>query len=419
MSQNESQHIIDGLDKLSHDGVLQKLADLRDEHREYKLPRFNIFDVLHVTWRELPHSDFLQFLLDPKSNHNWGTAFLDLFLNQVCDVADGNDHAKMEVLREWQYIDILLKDESKHLIVVIENKITSGEGEGQLESYWCKIQEKYPDPDWTKKFIYLTPAGLSPSHSAYQAVGYDAIAQLIDKLMAEVFTLPSWELDPADKANVKSAVRQYVQMLRRHIMTDKEVRELSLEILREHLSSIQYLHSFYASWQKEMTNKIRDGLKLLISKEPEHIFADHHLPNYMRFGIKSLQDVQELQAPPDMKRTLWTPSGQLLLFVLNNQPGSLVVELFLYCDDEVIRDKMKPIREKTEKLAENTPPFHAGKLVSPWLRIYSRPLLTESDYQACDERKLLESLENSWRKFMEGDFEQIEQALTMVLLEQP
>ena len=407
---SDGQSIYVGLKKLGGSGQLEHLAHLIHSQLDHKHDRFNIFDVLRVTWLELPHSNFLAFLLDPEAKHGWHTTFLELFLGEACgyDIQGfGPNH--MEVLREWKHIDILLRDESRQLLVIIENKITSDEGEGQLETYWREMKAYYPG--WTQIGIFLTPRGAAPSHSAYKAVGYHDIVQLIDRLLQK----PISGLNSDDAENVVSSVRQYAQMLRRHIVADKQVAELSQRIIHEHHATLRHLNEFYASWQKEMVRKIADKLKAYIQKSSE-LYSDESFPGYIRFGITSLQHVPELNAKHYVDRKLWTPSGQLLLFVAHNQTHSLRVELFLFCEQDDIRSRMQPVRDKLEHLAAITSPFHAAHLSGPWIRIYSRELLPETDsgYLDCDEDKLLSHVGEGWNDFITSDFPYIEKALQSI-----
>ncbi len=56
----------------------EQLRDL-----EEALTRFNLFDAIGATHKELWHSDFLAFLLDPAENHGLGDGFTRLFLAEA------------------------------------------------------------------------------------------------------------------------------------------------------------------------------------------------------------------------------------------------------------------------------------------------------------------------------------------------
>jgi len=88
----------------------------------------------------------------------------------------------LEVSREWQDIDILLRNESNHLVVVIENKIDATEHSAQLERYWKAARTHFPGENILG--IYLTPDGEKSSHDEFVSIGYEQIAEVIEGLAA-------------------------------------------------------------------------------------------------------------------------------------------------------------------------------------------------------------------------------------------
>ena len=168
-------------------------VDNRDlERLEALLDRFNIFEATGFIRQERRHSDFLAFLLDPKGNHGLGDAFVKSLLQRVLLTA-GNvpisvtpeeleqwDLNRMEVRREWQYVDILLLDGDHKLAVIIENKIDSGEHSGQLQRYLEVVGQHYRG--WRIIAVYLTRGGDPPSHECYLPVAYDLVCEVIDSL---------------------------------------------------------------------------------------------------------------------------------------------------------------------------------------------------------------------------------------------
>jgi PD-(D/E)XK nuclease superfamily len=105
-------------------------ADLdRIRALDKNLRAFNIFEVLRVQRRELQHSNFLAYLLDPSAGHGLGAAFLERFLAGVVD--QHPNEARMSitkadlehsfVVREWENKDILTRNIRLPLVCVIEN----------------------------------------------------------------------------------------------------------------------------------------------------------------------------------------------------------------------------------------------------------------------------------------------------------
>jgi len=144
---------------------------------EALLDRFNIFEAIGMVSRELNHSQFLSYLLDPRKNHGLGNLFIKRLLQNVLSIADeGEDRAlmpisaielelwdleRMTVQREWHRVDILLRDVEHRLVVLIENKIKSGEHSDQLQRYLDVVEEHHAG--WRIVPLFLTPDGTPPS----------------------------------------------------------------------------------------------------------------------------------------------------------------------------------------------------------------------------------------------------------------
>ena len=107
------------------------------EKLEAIVDKFNIFSSLGIINQEIRHSNFLAWLLDPKETHNlsdyFTTSFLKLATNNdtnenpelnIIDI-DTLDLTSLQVYREWNNIDVLLVDDDKKVVCIIENKVNS------------------------------------------------------------------------------------------------------------------------------------------------------------------------------------------------------------------------------------------------------------------------------------------------------
>ena len=86
-----------------------------------RLSGFNLFDVLRVDKAEIRHSNVLAWLLSPDGSHGLGPIFLRRFLSRLLmeSAPENLSHtpsqvelmnlADVEVLREWQHIDVLVR----------------------------------------------------------------------------------------------------------------------------------------------------------------------------------------------------------------------------------------------------------------------------------------------------------------------
>lgn len=125
------------------------------------LNRFNIFDATDMRRREVKHTKFLAYLLNPSESHGLADSFLMAFLSTLPrDHIPGMClmmlHTEMaEIFTEWGgiktgkkgRIDLLIKipihnDLDRFFIVALENKIDAKQGEMQL-SYYTKLLSNF------------------------------------------------------------------------------------------------------------------------------------------------------------------------------------------------------------------------------------------------------------------------------------
>lgn len=202
---------------------------------ESLLTRFNLFEAVGVVRHELRHSDFLAYLLTPSQHHDLGAVFLKELLQAVLLMTEGDgavsssgldawDLSQATVQREWHHIDILAVDDVNRLAVIIENKIGTGEHSGQLDRYHDDISRHYPG--YKIIALFLTPDGDVPSHQHFHPMSYTLVGEVIEKIVQDNRAT----LD----AEVVMILEHYVQMLRRHIVSDSDVAKLCREIYQQH-----------------------------------------------------------------------------------------------------------------------------------------------------------------------------------------
>ena len=139
-------------------GIAQLKYLAKQQQRE-----LDLFQVLRVQDSELVHSNFLAWLLDPEGTHAIGSHFLRGFLECSIraaherdipivpnDTINSIDWSGTEVLREWQFIDILVLNRKTRFACAIENKIWSDEGfshngQSQLTTYRRLLEKEFPE----------------------------------------------------------------------------------------------------------------------------------------------------------------------------------------------------------------------------------------------------------------------------------
>jgi len=367
---------------------------------EALLDQFNLFEAIGVARQELRHSDFLAFLLDPHQSHGLGDAFAKRLLQRALLAADDDaapiapispidldvwSLAGMTVQREWRNVDLLLVDEAHRLVVVIENKIGSGEHSGQLGRYLQIAAEAHPG--WRLLGLYLTPDGDVPSDPRYLAVGYDLVCEIVEG----VADRRSPSLDPA----VHTAMTHYARMLRRHVVSDSEIAELCQRIYGRHRRAIDLIYEHRESQQAA----IKDVLLALITSTSQ-LKPDFSDNKWIRFAHAGWD------TPAMMSGRGWTRSGRILLLQFTNLPDSLTLRLYVGPGPAATRQRL------FNAARTGRPPLQVvGEDTNRWTPIYSRPFLGPDDYVDASAATLEARIEQQWADFVQDDLGQIVDAL--------
>ena len=253
---NEKE-IISSLSSLVKDPNIEKLS--------LELNSPNFFSILNITDREIRHSNFLAWLLSPKESHNLSTIFLKWFLKEIFSderiiwanefSIESMDLHNVEVFREWQNIDILIKHPK--FVIAIENKINSKEHSSQLERYFRKVNDSYPDIE--KAFIFLTIDGIEPE-SDQDTLNYISIDYGLVRTITEII-LSVYKDSLSNR--VKYYIEDYLLVLNRYIMKEHESVKLAQELYKNHRVAIDFI----IENKPDRLSEIREIIESTIARE--------------------------------------------------------------------------------------------------------------------------------------------------------
>jgi hypothetical protein len=365
-------------------------ADL--ERLESLANQFNIFEAVGPPRQEKRHSYFLAYLLNPQQNHGLRDVFVKRLLQRTVaaskktnlpvtpielDIWNLDD---MEVSREWQNMDILLLDETNNLVVVVENKIGTGEHSDQLERYWQILRHHHPK----KRIlgIYLTPDGEEPSHESFLSLDYGQVATLIEDIVANRTSI----LNP----EVRTLLLHYAQMLRRHIVSESEIADLCRLIYKKHQKALDLIFDH----RPDQLASRSEFLRSLIAAQPD-LVEDFSTKNYIRFALKKW-DSQKLKSGQG-----WTRSGRVFLFEFHNFEDSLKLKL-------MIGPGPLEVREKVFQLALNNQPLlkpQSKSLNKQWNEIFNRNFLSSKSYHDLSEEDIQAKIREQWEQFLGNEMQ--------------
>ena len=401
---------------MSLEDRLSELVDDEDfRGLDRRFGRFNIFEAMGNVRRELEHSNLLGYLLTPERPHDLGADLLRRVLRafieklprerrplRALDVVIG-DLDDAIVHRERNHIDLLIEVPTLKLVVVIENKVGAKAADGQLARYKVRTRAAYPD--WRHLFVFLTPDGADPEDVDYLPFSYVDLAGVIAGLTAERAINHS--------GDVVLILRHYLEMLRRHIVPDEELKEIALRIYERHREALDFIFESRPE-PGNLLGVVRDALK----KGPS-LREDRQVSSIVRFVPEEWDSVVALNACP---REMWTKTGRNLLFEVK----SFATPAYDFSDRILLSLILGPgtpeLRNHFFSRARAAPSvFRGGSKASgkDWTTLYSIELLTKAAALKMDDEQKVAALDAAWTTFASKDLPQLTKAILEIAGEAP
>jgi PD-(D/E)XK nuclease superfamily len=173
--------------------LLQSVRMAKREGR-WRRAQFDLFEVLGLTRRELSHSSFLAWLLDPAESHGLGDAFLRQFMMSAAGEEPPSTvdlTVSLELHSGDGRFDICVKGDSWCLVV--ENKIDATLSIGQRVRYqaYCDRLKGRDQQAW---LVYVTP-GVRPPVEHW--LSYREIRRILERI------LESWPVPHAPRMTIE------------------------------------------------------------------------------------------------------------------------------------------------------------------------------------------------------------------------
>ena len=367
---------------------------------ESMLSEFNLFEAIGVVRQELKHSHLLAFLLCPRERHGVGDRFLKKLLSAAfiqaepspisaleIDLADLSD---AEVEREWRHIDILVYSPSNRWVIAIENKVDSGEHSNQLKRYEETMESEFRNYD-SKAFLYLTKEGDTASRQRWQSLSYSTVAEILENILVEQGSSMG--------SDVHTLAKHYINLIRRHLVSDSEIAQLCRKIYRQHHQAINLIYEHRPDLQLE----IADFLKALIEETKGIEQEDSN-----KFFIRCVPYVWDSVPLQKTCSVPWTKSRRLAMFEFFNYPDRLEFKLTIgpaeYGSKKIIYDAVKQL---------NISGAISSHLISDkWSPIFCQNVLTASDYFEEDWKGIQDKIRKFWQQFLDKEKHQIDTAFS-------
>lgn len=211
---------------------------------ESLIGRFNIFDALNIARVEIRHSNFLAFILDPAESHGQSQLFLRALLMDLLKAApdtqrplspieiDGADLRGVQVRREWSNIDLLITAREPSLVIVVENKVRSGEHSDQLTRYKETIDRHFPNA--RPLYVFLTADGAEPSEEEWVPYSYADLHRVLSRVRH------TYENAIGD--DVLVFLDHYLNLIGTRFMDDPKINELCERIYKNHRQALELIY---------------------------------------------------------------------------------------------------------------------------------------------------------------------------------
>jgi hypothetical protein len=222
-----------------------------------KLNRFNVFEATDMFKREVKHTKFLSYLLDPNESHGLGEYFIKNFVTRVSNMGTHEslqdfpgildlDFSFAEIKAEFHVkngsadlkngsLDIFIKipsrrggDESE-LIIAIENKLEATQSKSQLNKYSNGLNTIFSDID-VKKIkllkIFLTFYEETPDDPSWMRITYS------DTILPAVRSTIEF-LEETGSDHLKATLADYRELLVEDEDDGKEEDAWAAEIIQD------------------------------------------------------------------------------------------------------------------------------------------------------------------------------------------
>lgn len=310
--------------------------------------KINIFEILGISSKEIRHSKFISWLLDPNENHQLGDYFLNKFLKNVVLSNDNSNNVNtidifqieslnmsdFQIKNEYKNIDILLLNERERFVCCIENKIYSKQHSDQCKRYREIIFEDFPK--YNKLFIFLTVDGSTSDDFYYINYTYDQLY----KILNDVYNNKKNNINSISKIYIEN----YLDILNKKMIENSDIKDICLKIYNKHKKALDLIFEHKPDKKEEVKDIFEIVVQELI-EEGYSIELENSTKNFLRFHPVEFNKINKCTYA-------WKKTKNNLWFEIQPNYGE---NLYLVCGDrkniQYVVDKISNFR-KWDRLSD-------------------------------------------------------------------
>lgn len=313
------------------------ITDPQFEEIELLLKEPNIFRALSIERKEIRHSNFISYIINPNENHGLKDIVLKKMLRDIfsdekseerslvdVDYLNLND---VEIRREWRNIDILIILEKD--VIVIENKVDTVDHSNQLKRYKQIADEAFKGK--IKHYVYLTPFGNDPSDSESSEIYINYSYVHIAEILNSIITL--YRNNISEK--IYFYLKDYLTTIKRELLMNDDINGIALKVYNAHKDAFNFIF-----------NNIPDPSSILYPyfeselKKAGYVIGSKN-KGYIRFTTKEL----ESKLP---KAGQGWPDKEVFLFEIEyfwSDKYATVNAVIAPCDEEIRNEILSAVKK--------------------------------------------------------------------------
>ncbi|WP_427948696.1 PD-(D/E)XK nuclease family protein [Acinetobacter sp.] len=314
----------------------------------------NLMDILNISHRELQHSNFLAWLFNPQETHGLGDYVLKEFIkiyfkeNEYQNLGGDSGLSVFDFIelnlddliikREHKNIDLLFLSKNNKFCMIIENKIYSSEGEGQLKKYREYVESEYNNYKH-KIYIYLSLLDQVISEQEqeyYVQLNYLHIIKLLHLI------LNNKSLNVSDR--IHFVIEQYLITLESMLNQNEEIEEIAQRLYKKYKTAFDLVFKYKTRSIKLVVGEI---LQDLIENESKTI-SFQSSKTYIRFKPSYFFENSQLLKEKKLLIDDNLQENWVYLFEFNIRDNVVNFDLKIGDGDKELRNRLYHIYSKYE-----------------------------------------------------------------------
>lgn len=377
----------------------------------------NLMEILGVAKKELQHSNFLAWLFSPNESHNLGdfaikefiklyfreNQFQDLGLQTRLSVFDfvRLDFDDLEIKREHKNIDLILLSKKNEFCIVIENKIYSAEGKGQLKKYRTWIENKFPNFKY-KIYIFLSLFEQNISEEEqdyYLQLDYTHIVKLIEQIIQT----------QSLAGKTKFVFEQYLQTLKSMLNQNEEIEKIAESLYQKYQPAFDLVFKYAKPKGDSLVGN--NNLIELVKSEPrlKLLTSDKsyaYIKFYQMFLYELLPKLKEKGlVSPDYNLT----SDYVFQCEFNVRKDSIVFNMHIGSGNQETRQKLYEFYLRHQNFFDKVAKRRV--LSQRWHLIFKKQIVSQTEYEKSLEDEdfdINNLIEKRFKELTENELRKVE-----------